>query len=397
MLGWELPPHNSGGLGVACYKLCKALSNVGADIEFIIPYDGDYDQSFMSVLPVNKIHYDKVIEKFLPYDNLKYEYTNSDKRHVNIGQVLDKYEEVVVKLVEVNEYDVIHAHDWLTFRAALKAKEITGKPLILHVHSIEKDRSGGGYGNPFMREIEETAMLIADKVIAVSNRTKEDIVREYGIPTDKVEVVYNSISQEDLYIENIDENAYKYLIKLKQHGYKIVANVGRMTIQKGLPNLLFAAKNVIKYEPKTIFVFVGDGEMQNELIELSAELGISKNVLFAGFQRGKRWRDAYQASDLFVMPSVSEPFGLTPLEAACYHVPTIISKQSGVSEIFKNSLKVDYWDIRKLSDYITAIVRNDSLSEELSNSAYQEYVKLSWNHSAKDVLKIYNGYVGQKV
>lgn len=397
MLGWELPPHNSGGLGVACYKLCKALSSYGADIEFIIPYDGDYDQSFMKVTPVHDVHYDNVIEKFLPYDTLKYEFTSTDKMHVNIAEALNTYESAVAKLVEVNKYDVIHAHDWLTFRAAIRAKEISGKPLILHVHSIEKDRSGGGYGNPFIREIEETIMYLADKIIAVSNRTKEDIIHEYGIPADKIDVVYNSISQEDLFVENIEENSYKYLTKLRQHGYRIVVNVGRMTIQKGLPNLLFAAKTVVKLEPKTIFLFVGDGEMHNELIELSAELGIAKNVLFAGFQRGKKWRDAYQASNLFVMPSVSEPFGLTPLEAAGYHVPSIVSKQSGVTEVLHNCLKVDYWDIRKLADDITAIVRSDGLAKVISDNAYEEYKKLSWQNSAKDVLKIYNNHVGQTV
>lgn len=397
MLGWELPPHNSGGLGVACYKLCKGLSNMGADIEFIIPYEGDYDTSFMNVTPSSSIHFDKVVDKVFPYNSQDFEYTNSFERHINISGELRNYEQSVAKLVEVSEFDVIHAHDWLTFRAALLAKEISGKPLILHVHSVERDRSGGTYGNPLVREIEDTVMHLADSIIAVSNKTKQDIMDDYRIPADKISVVYNSIGAEDIYADQISENSYKYLTTMRQLGYKVVVNVGRLTIQKGLPNLLYAAKEVLKRAPETIFLFVGDGEMYYELIELGAQLGISKNVLFAGFQRGKKWRDAYQVSDLFVMPSISEPFGITPLEATGYHVPSIVSKQSGVTEILRNCLKVDYWDVNELANQITAVVQNDSLAEELSNNAYKEYQKLSWENSAKDILSIYNKKVGQKV
>lgn len=392
MLGWELPPHNSGGLGVACYKLCKSLAEFGADIEFIIPYAGNYDESFMKVKTVHDIHYDKVINKLFPYDDIKKEY-KSGHISFDVGNELSKYENFVAKLVELNEYDVIHAHDWLTFRAGLRAKELCGKPLILHVHSTEKDRSGGN-GNPFIREVEETSFYLADKIIAISEKTKQDIISEYGIPADKIQVVHNSIGKEDIFMESLDENSYKYLIKLRKLGYRVVVNIGRMTIQKGLPNLLFAAKPVIEHNPKTIFLFVGDGEMHNELIEIAARLGIAKNVLFAGFQRGKRWRDAYQASDLFVMPSVSEPFGLTPLEATGYHVPSIISKQSGVAEVLKSCIKVDYWDVRELANNITGIVQNDSLAKVLSDNAYKEYNKMSWRNSAISVFNVYNRHVG---
>ncbi len=392
MLGWELPPHNSGGLGVACYKLCKSLSKKGADIEFIVPYSGEYDESFMKVTNVHDVHYDRAENKLFPYDGIKTEYKNGHISYDIAGE-LSFYEDFITKLVELNDYDVVHAHDWLTFRAGLRAKEISSIPLVLHVHSIEKDRSGG-HGNPFIREVEETTMYLADKIIAISGKTKQDIIDEYGIPAERIEVVHNSIDQEDFYMDHVSGNSYQGLIKLQRLGYRIVTNVGRMTIQKGLPNLLYAAKAVIDRSPKTLFVFVGDGEMHNELIELSAKLGISKNVLFAGFQRGKRWRDAYQVCDLFVMPSVSEPFGLTPLEATGYHKPSLISKQSGVSEVLKNCLKVDYWDVKEMANHIAGVVQHDGLAKVLAANAYEEYKKMSWNNSAESVINVYNDKVG---
>jgi glycosyltransferase involved in cell wall biosynthesis len=397
MLGWELPPHNSGGLGVACYRLCKALSNIGADIEFIIPYEGEYDKSFMNVTSSYSVHYDDVTEHLFPYDNTIYKESNSHDQNIDIDGHFRRYENAVAKVVDAQEFDVIHAHDWMTFRAALRAKQITGKPLILHVHSVERDRSGGNSGNLFIRDIEETIMHLADKIVAVSNKTKQDIIDDYGIPADLIEVVYNSIDTSEFDLGGLDKNSYKYILKLRSLGYKIVLSAGRITIQKGLPNLLYAAKEVICRAPKTIFLFVGDGDMFNEMLELSASLGISKNVLFAGFQRGKKWRESFLASNLFVMPSISEPFGIAPLEAVGYRVPTIVSKQSGVSEVLKNSLKVDYWDVNELANDITSIIQNDSLANEISSNAYREYKNISWHNSAKDMMSIYEKHVGQLV
>ncbi|MDQ3065443.1 MAG: glycosyltransferase family 4 protein, partial [bacterium] len=296
------------------------------------------------------------------------------------------YEASVGQMVKLMEFDVIHAHDWLTFRAGLKARQVSNKPLILHVHSIESDRSGQqGGGNPVVREIEGLSFLLADKIIAVSQFTKDAIVREYGIPADKIEVVHNSM---DIgMIQELDnDNVHRYILKMKEQGYRVVVNIGRLTIQKGLPNLLAAAKLVIERSPKTLFLIVGSGEQYFELIEQAAELGISKNVIFTGFQRGKNWRDSFAVGDLFVMPSISEPFGLTPLEAAGYGTPSLISKQSGVAEVFNNCLKIDFWDINEMANQITSVVQNDSLRDELHEAAYNEYVKLSW-HPAADKLK----------
>lgn len=388
MLGWELPPHNSGGLGVACYQLCKALSKKGADIEFVLPYTAEHDIEFMSINAAHPQDVEAVIKAGIAYDSFKYVKTNGDIEWVDLFGQSANYEQAVERIVKLAEFDVIHAHDWLTFRAALRAKEITNKPLLLHVHSIERDRAGGNDGNPMVREIEYTSMMLADKIIAISQLTKNAIIADYGIPTDKIEVIHNSFDLDG--VQPLDSgNIYKYLTEMKQHGYRVVVNVGRITVQKGLPNLLRAAKEVVARAPKTIFLFVGSGEQDRELLELAAELGIGRNVVFTGFQRGKAWRDAYAIGDLFVMPSISEPFGLTPFEAIGYGTPALISKQSGVSEVLTNCLKVDYWDVNEMANQITAVVKNDALRDELHVNSLKEYERLSWNKAADRLLELY--------
>lgn len=389
MLGWELPPHNSGGLGVACYQLCKALSKKGVDIEFVLPYTAQHDIDFMRINAAHPQDVEAVLKAGIAYDSFKYIKKTGEIEWVDLFGQSAIYEEAMGRIIELGEFDVIHAHDWLTFRAALRAKEQTNKPLILHIHSIESDRAGKEKaGNPMVREIEYTAMLLADKIIAVSNHTKKAIVREYGIPAEKIDIVHNSIDIADV-LPLDGENTYRYLELMKAEGYRVVVNVGRLTIQKGLPNLLKAAKAVVERAPKTIFLIVGSGEQDTELIELAAELGISKNVIFAGFLRGKEWRDAFAIGDLFVMPSVSEPFGLTPLEAIGYGTPALISKQSGVAEVLSNCLKVDFWDVDEMANLIVSVVQNDGLRDTLHYNALQEYERLSWNRAADKLLETY--------
>jgi glycosyltransferase involved in cell wall biosynthesis len=392
MLGWELPPHNSGGLGVACYQLCKALAKKGADIEFILPYTADHNIDFMRINAAHPQDVAEIIKSGIAYDSYKYIKSDGTVEWVDIFGQQAVFEESVARLVESLEFDVIHAHDWLTFRAALRAREKTNKPMILHVHSIESDRAGGGHGNPLVREIEYNAMMLADRVIAVSAHTKYAIIREYGIPAEKIEVVHNSIDLGD--VSPLDgSNVYHYLERMKQQGYRVLVNVGRLTIQKGLPNLLYAMKKVVEKNPKTLLLIVGSGEQYYELIELAAQLGIGKNVLFTDFQRGKRWRDAYAIGDLFVMPSVSEPFGLTPLEAIGYGTPALVSKQSGVAEVLANCLKVDFWDVDEMANQITAVVQNDPLRDELHTNSLKEYQRLSWNNAADKLIHIYNKHL----
>jgi len=395
MLGWELPPHNSGGLGIACYQLCKALSKKDLDIEFVVPYRADHGIDFMEITAAHPQGVAEVIRSGIAYDSYKYILEDGTEEHLDIYAQAQLYEQAVAKLVEETEFDIVHAHDWLTFRAALRAKEAKGCPIILHVHSVESDRAGGR-GNPLVHEIEDIAMHAADKIIAVSEHTRQVIHREYHIPLSKIEVVHNSIEPDDL-VPLDSNNSYRYLEELKSQGYRVVVNIGRLTVQKGLPNLLHAAKEVVKQNPKTMFLIVGSGEQYYELLSLSAELGIGKNVLFTDFQRGKKWRDAYAIADLFVMPSVSEPFGLTPLEAIGYGTPTLVTHQSGVSEILTNCLKVDFWDIKEMANQITAVVQNDALRDTLHENSYGEYQRMSWANASHKVENLYKEHLAVAV
>lgn len=388
MLGWELPPHNSGGLGVACYQLCKALSKKGADIEFVLPYKADHRIDFMTVTAAHPQGVAEVLKSGIAYDSYKYIFTDGHSEVHDIYSQVHMYEQAVAHLSFSRSFDVIHAHDWLTFRAALRAKQILRCPIVLHVHSIERDRAGGKRGNPLCHEIEAMSFMLADRIVAVSRHTKNMIVEDYDIPPEKIEVVHNSIDPGEL--EPLDgENSYRYLAAMRDKGYRIVVAVSRLTVQKGLPNLLHAAKEVVARAPKTLFVIVGSGEQQYELLELAASLGLSRHVIFTGFLRGKRWRDAYATADLFVMPSISEPFGLTALEAVGYGAPTLVTRQSGVAEVLSNSLKVDFWDINEMADKITAVVRNNSLRDTLHANASAEFYRLSWGEAADRLLSMY--------
>jgi len=392
MLGWELPPHNSGGLGIACYQLCKALSKNDIDLEFIVPYQADHDIDFMRVTAAKPQGLFSAAAIASPYESAEYQLSVGGGEWLDIHQQQQLYEAAVTRLAEEKEFDIVHAHDWLTFRAALRVKERRNCPIVLHVHSVESDRAGSRHGNPLVHEIEATALQLADRVIAVSQHTKRAIMRDYDIPADKIEVVHNSIEAAD--ITPLDSNnAYRYLELMKQLGYKVVVNIGRLTIQKGLPNLLRAAQLVVQKQPKTLFLIVGSGEQYYELIELAADLGIGQNVLFADFQRGKQWRDAFGIGDLFVMPSVSEPFGLTPLESIGYGTPTLISKQSGVSEVLQNCLKVDYWDVQEMANQIHAVLTNQDLSETLRVNGSREYARLSWDSASDKIMKIYGDHL----
>lgn len=391
MLGWELPPHNSGGLGVACYQLCKALAKKGADIEFVLPYTADHsDITFMRINAAHPQDVEKVLKAGIAYDSFKYIKHSGEVQSVDLFGQVAIYEQAVERVTEMASFDVIHAHDWLTCRAAIRAKMLTGKPLVVHFHSIESDRAGQEHGgNPLVREIEEMALLIADRIVSVSQLTKDAIIREYGIPADKIEVVHNHYDPSGLLPDDNTGNAYSYLARMKEQGYKVVANIGRLTIQKGLPNLLRAFKMVVDREPKTLLLIVGSGEQRNELISMAAELGIGQNVLFANFQRGKGYRDAYAVADLFVMPSVSEPFGLTALEAIGYGTPVLLSRQTGVSEMIKNALKVDFWDVGQMANKMVGLIQNDPLRDELHRNSYREYLNHSWDDSADKVLTMY--------
>jgi glycogen synthase len=389
MLGWELPPHNSGGLGVACFQICKELVKQDVDVTFVVPYTAEHDTPFMKIIAASPQGVKEVQKGGIAYDSVKYVYADGTEKVIGLFDQVHNYTLQVPRIVEHEEFDVIHAHDWLTFRAGLRAKELSGKPLILHVHATEFDRSGGNKGNPLVRDIEESCLLLADRVLAISELVKTTLIREYNIPAHKIEVVHNSIDITE-YEQVRDENAYKYIERLKQDGHKIVVNIGRITIQKGLTNLLYAARSVVERAPKTIFLIVGSGEQLYELLELAAKLGINRNVIFTDFQRGKRLRDAFAIADLFVMPSVSEPFGLTPLEAMIYGKPSLISKQSGVAEVINHCLKVDFWDVKEMANQITLAVTQPTLLAELAKGVELELAHMSWKKSAQKMRDIYD-------
>lgn len=392
MLGWELPPHNSGGLGIACYQLCKALSKKDIDIEFVLPYKAEHGIDFMTITAAQPQGVAEVIRSGIAYDSYKYVLDDGSEEWLDIYTQQELYERAVLRLASQRSFDIVHAHDWLTFRAALRIKERNNCPIILHVHSVESDRAGSKRGNPMVHEIEDIAMHMADRVIAVSQHTKDTIIRDYDVPADKIEVVHNSIEPGDI-VPLEGDNAYRYLTTMKALGYRVVVNVGRLTVQKGLPNLLRAAQGVIARTPKTIFLIVGSGEQKIELIQQAADLGIGANVLFTDFQRGKNWRDAYAIGDLFVMPSLSEPFGLTPLEAIGYGTPALVSKQSGISEVLQNCLKVDFWDINEMVNQISAVMRSDALRDVLLQNSYQEYERLSWDDASDKIWNVYQRHL----
>lgn len=395
MLGWELPPHNSGGLGVACYQLCKALAIKGVDIDFVVPYqDRHEDVDFMNIIPALPHSAEELRNAGGAYDSQSLAAGSSlgseTGRPGNLREQQLHYTKAVHRIAKSKQYDAIHAHDWLTFEAAMTAKQYAGKPLVAHVHATEFDRAGEQYGgNPIVHDIEYNTLTMADRIIAVSQATKNLIAQRYAIPADKIEVVHNSIDASAVVAAN-DENLYQYLEKMKRHGYKVVVSLGRLTIQKGLTHLLRAAQLVIERNPKVLFLLAGSGEQYHELLELSAELGIAENVLFTGgFVRGKAWRDVYAIGDMFVMPSVSEPFGITPLEAIGYGNAVLLSKQTGAGEVLHNVLKFDYWDTRKLADQILAVTEYDVLRQELLRSSLQEFQNLSWHEVAQKCHGIY--------
>lgn len=391
MLGWELPPHNSGGLGVACYHLSKSLAQTGAEIDFVVPYEADHpDIDWMNIHNATEIPPDA------RYGTYAYDRESTITREFPDGDPVGsmratqkKYIRFVERLVEDVSPDVIHAHDWLTMEAGVHAKQLTGAPLVVHVHATEFDRSGEQSGNPIVHEIEQEALLMADRIFAVSAITKSIIVHRYNIPEDKVEVVHNAIDVDSFAAYEYDERTFRYLELLRSEGYTVAATITRFTVQKGLTHLLRGAARACEKYDKLVFLFAGDGEQRDELIEMAADYGIADKVFFTGFIRGKQWRDAYSVADIFIMSSVSEPFGLTALEAAHHDSALVISRQSGVGEVLKHIFRFDFWDADRLADQLIAIATSPSLARELREGVKREYANLTWDDVAVKCRHLY--------
>lgn len=384
MFGWEFPPLNSGGLGVACEGLVRALSKEDVELTFVLPDKAPEllieNVTFCCGNNSGNLKIRRIKSSLLPYDN-----QNSYRNRNSSGSLYEavrNYAKQAKNIARKEDFDIIHAHDWLSFGAGIEAKKISKKPLIVHVHATEYDRNGG-LGNPTIHRLEKKGLEQADQVITVSNFTKNKVAENYKIPKEKIEVVYNGVPQNT-------KKILPDLTALKKNGKKVVLFLGRITLQKGPDYFLEAARIVAKERPDTIFIMAGSGDMQNKMIEKSAQAGIAENIIFPGFVRGNDIQRLYEMADLYVMPSVSEPFGIVALEALSNKTPIIISKQSGVSEVISHALKVDFWDTQDIASKIIFALENKTLRDKLGKKGFLEAQKMTWKKAAKKCKSIYN-------
>ena len=392
MFGWEFPPLSSGGLGTACYGLTKSLSKKGVEITFVLPYSGDIDADFLKIIPAGNVKIRNISSFLQPYmSSQEYKKSLGKKPQPKIyGSTLfeevARYTLAAEKIAEEEDFDIIHCHDWMTFGAGIRAKKKKNKPLVLHVHATEHDRTGGHQVNQHVYDLERHGMHKADKVIAVSNFTKTKIMDHYGLPSEKIRVVHNAV--------DFSQHYYDEDFGIKKTD-RIVLFLGRITLQKGPDYFVHAAKKVLGHEKNVKFVIAGSGDMEPFIIEKAAELGIADKVLFAGFLNQDDVERAYKMADIYVMPSVSEPFGITALEAMKYKTPSIVSKQSGVSEVVRHCLKVDFWDVDEMSGKIIALLRYKPLHETLKEDGYFEVKRFSWDTPAEKCIQVYNELISK--
>jgi glycogen(starch) synthase len=388
MFGWEFPPYNSGGLGVACLGLTKALSESGVRVTFVMPKKLDISTPWAKIRFADDARVDvRAFNSRLRAYSTRASYARGHTAETGIyGDDLisevERYAAQAAAIARDETFDVIYAHDWLSFGAGIEAKRLSGKPLIVHVHATEFDRTGGGSVNQDIYELEREGMEAADVVIAVSEMTKQIIIERYGIPEWKVRVVYNGIDETTA---PSGAPALPRLRTLKRSGYKLVLFLGRVTLQKGPDYFLRAAKRVLERNPNVLFILSGSGDMEGQVMQLSAQLGLGGHVLFTGFLHGAERHEVYGAADLFVMPSVSEPFGIAALEAMKLGTPVLMSKQSGVSEVVRHALKVDFWDIDEMANKILSVVGYPGLREALAENAAREAEALTWSDAARKV------------
>jgi glycosyltransferase involved in cell wall biosynthesis len=417
MFGWEFPPNISGGLGTACKGIVNGLSTFD-DIRvlFVVPKSfGNENTSQFQLIDAEKVsksakvsykehaHSQTILQissRLRPYDSpedfskqkhfsdreirqsvsalepLEFHFTG--KYGPDLFNEINNYALVAQIIAEEYQFDLIHVHDWLTFPAGIAARNISGKPLVVHVHSTDFDRSGGKI-NPTIYAIEKHGFEQADKIITVSNRIKKRLVEDYGIASDKISTIHNAI-------DPLEKPLPKAKRKFPE---KVVTFLGRITIQKGPEYFVEVAKLVLQRMKNVRFVMAGSGDMMTRMIELSAKYGISDKFQFAGFLEGDEVNEMLQMSDIFIMPSVSEPFGIVPLEAMQAEVPVIISLQSGVSELIQNVIKIDFWDVHAMADAIHGILTHSPLSKMMSSEGIREVNQLNWEHAAGNIRNVY--------
>jgi len=403
MFGWEFPPVISGGLGTACFGMTKALVERGHRITFVVPsLPGSGRASHVSLVaasdfasgaedgPPAGVSVMPVESPLRPYMaqsdyGLLRESLLAGPVHYgpDLFAELERYAAAAGRIARQAPFDVIHAHEWLSVPAALRARRVSGRPFILHVHALESDRSGGD-GDARIVALERQGLLEADHIIAVSRFTRRQVVERYGIDPEKVSVVHNAVSR--------GEAAARYGVS-KRAGEKIVLFLGRITHQKGPGVFVEAAAEVLRALPDVTFVMAGSGDLMPQTIERVAELGLGSRFLFTGFLRGEEVERMYAASDLYVMPSVSEPFGIAPLEAMLADVPVIVSKQSGVAEILHHALKVDFWDVHELAGKICAVLSYEALAREMGERSREELASITWDRAARQIGEVYEKVV----
>jgi glycosyltransferase involved in cell wall biosynthesis len=424
MFGWEFPPHISGGLGTACFGLTKGLAKHNTDILFVVPKAyGDESEEAVRILNASdvtievkdeavldfwdKITYMEIGSNLIPYvgpeeftriveeentrtetiegETLRTRFEFSGKYGTNLMEEVSRYAMVAAVLAKQFDYDVIHAHDWLTYSAGVAAKYATGKPLVVHMHATEFDRSGENINQDVFR-IEQFGMREADYVIAVSNLTRNVVIERYGIEPHKVITVHNAVEPSD---KSDWEDVHAAVNE------KIVTFLGRITYQKGPEYFVEAARLIAEKDPNVRFVMAGSGDMLNKMIQLVARLRLGSRFHFTGFLRGDSVDRMYAISDVYVMPSVSEPFGIAPLEAIRNNAPVVISKQSGVAEILTHAMKVDFWDTQALADSIYGILNYKAMNKMFYRYGKAEVDNLKWENAALKVMDVYQKAVSR--
>ena len=428
MFGWEFPPHIAGGLGTACYGMTGGLARNGVEVVFVMPRAyGDEDQRFVRVVNASdvetigtrdhefseelleKVSFIHIDSNMLPYispeeyaayhdefvrsgrthewtDVWKQRYTFSGKYGANLMEEVARYAMVAAQVAKdlEGQFDVIHAHDWLTYFAGIAAKRVSGKPLVVHMHATEFDRSGENI-NRRVYAIEKAGMQAADRVIAVSELTRRIVIGKYGIPAEKVVTVHNAVrfgESEDA----VPERAVKD---------KVVTFLGRITYQKGPDYFVEAAAKVLQRVPDVRFVMAGSGDLMNHVVRRVAQLGIADRFHFTGFLKGGEVQRMFRLSDVYVMPSVSEPFGISPLEAMRSGVPVIISRQSGVAEVLDYAIKVNYWDVDALADAIYGLLTYPALGRMFASKGLEEVTGLKWTNAAAKIKTVYETVVAE--
>ncbi len=424
MFGWEFPPHIAGGLGTACYGMTRGLARNDVEVTFVMPKaSGDEDQRFVDVVNasdveavfgnvdggvediIDKISFVHIDSNMVPYispeeylayhdeyvksgkktwetkDLWSQRYTFSGKYGANLMEEVARYAIIAAQVAKdlEGQFDVIHAHDWLTYFAGIAAKRVSGKPLVVHMHATSFDRGSADNIDTRVYEMERVGMAAADCVIAVSNLTRNIIIDKYNIPADKVVTVHNAVRFAEKDSEVLERGVED----------KIVTFLGRITYQKGPDYFVEAAAKVLKRVPNVRFVMAGSGDMMNHVIRRVARLGIADRFHFTGFLRGDDVHKMFRLSDVYIMPSVSEPFGISPLEAMRSNVPVIISKQSGVAEVLDYAVKVDYWDVDAMADAIYGLITYPALADMFAKKGLEEVTNLKWNNAAAKIKKIY--------